>query len=249
MGPVAQRRLVARFPNVASRAFWSAFDFILPPNCVSCRTTGDVFCGDCRSIVKIIQPPICTQCGFPTQAACPACHDNGVEGLQALRAATLYTGTIRKTIHSLKYRRNRALVNKLGEIMAAAWPQEFPADAILVPVPLAPKRARARGFNQAEVLARYVGREVGLPVRSRALRRIRETPPQVGMNAAERQQNMKAAFRARARAIKGRPVILIDDVSTTGSTLTACAETLRKAGASSVWGMTLARAGAHIHDA
>ena len=133
--------------------------------------------------------------------------------------------------------------------MAATWPHEFPAVAILVPVPLAPKGARMRGFNQAEVLARYVGREVGLPVRSRALQSIRETPPQMRMGAAERQQNMRAALRARPRAIKGRPVILIDDVSTTGSTLTACAQTLRKTGAPAVWGMTLARAGAHIRDA
>ncbi|MFQ5408791.1 MAG: ComF family protein [Anaerolineales bacterium] len=251
MGPVAHRRLAARFPNVASRAFWSAFDFILPPDCVSCRQTGDVFCGDCRALVARIRAPVCRQCGFPARGdghhVCPACHDEGV-GLAGLRSAALYTGTVRPAILGLKYRRNRALVHRLGPLLVEAWPDEFPPNALLAPVPLAPGRMRTRGFNQAALLAQYVGRELGLRVRPRALRRTRETPPQVGMTRAERRRNMQSAFQASPRQVRDRTIILIDDVCTTGATTAACAAALYAAGSGPVWGMTVARAGGHIQD-
>lgn len=153
-----------------------------------------------------------------------------------------HAGPLRSAIHALKYKNNPALAESLVWLMNEHWPGDLPGQAVLVPVPLAEDRARQRGFNQSEVLARQLARNRNLPVLPRAVQRIRATPPQVGLNASQRRQNVQGAFSADPAQTRDQAVILIDDVCTTGATLGACAEALLQAGARWVWGYTLARA-------
>jgi ComF family protein len=109
-------------------------------------------------------------------------------------------------------------------------------------VPLHPRRLRSRGYNQAVLLARELGKLAGLPVEEKALRKERNTPPQARATSAhERRENVKGSFSCRPESVEGKQVLLLDDVCTTGATLEACSLVLKEAGASSVWGLTLAR--------
>ena len=153
------------------------------------------------------------------------------DGLNPLAAA----------IQELKYRRQRAVAATFGSLLAAHYP--FAGDAVLVPVPLHRSRLRARGFNQALLLARALGRRRGLHVLSRALTRVRATNAQAGLGAAERRRNLHGAFVVRRPdAVRDRAVVLVDDVLTTGATADACARALRAAGAARVDVFTVGRA-------
>jgi ComF family protein len=146
-------------------------------------------------------------------------------------------------VHSLKYRGQLATGRVLGALLASraeALGLHLDVDC-LVPVPLHPSRHADRGFNQATEIAHRAGRSVGRPVLEGALRRTRETRPQVGLRVADRRDNLRDAFRADAR-LRGRRVVVVDDVCTTGSTLAAAAAAMREAGAASVDAWCVARA-------
>jgi ComF family protein len=151
-----------------------------------------------------------------------------------------YEGTLREIIHSLKYEGRRSVAPRLARLMAAYGGDLLAGADLVVPVPLHTKRLRERGFNQAEDLARGLG----LPL-SRALRRIRKTRPQVELPATTRQLNVRGAFaltgRPGRRPLSGATIVLVDDVTTTGMTLEACAVVLLAAGAHEVRALTAAR--------
>jgi ComF family protein len=171
-----------------------------------------------------------------------------------MRSAILFEREAREAVHLLKYGNRPTLAEPLARLMADYWQAHpMPADLVTA-VPLHPARQRERGYNQADLLARAFGRMIGVPVGSAVLRRVRHTRPQVSLNAAQRRENMQDAFAAATPTqlskrqgddglfVSGRRVLVIDDVRTTGSTLEACSLALKAAGASSVWGFTLARA-------
>jgi ComF family protein len=155
-----------------------------------------------------------------------------------------YEGSLRTVLHALKYGRRPRLAARLADALLAS-PRVtalLTPDALLVPVPLHPRRQRERGFNQSEQIARALGRRSGLPVLPRVLVRRRDTPTQTGRTAAERRHNVTGAFAARASStLAGRTVILIDDVLTTGATVRACSAALLRAGAGAVRVLTVAR--------
>lgn len=152
----------------------------------------------------------------------------------------MYEGPAPALVGALKDRRRRALALVLAGIIAAQT-EAPPAGAVLVPVPLSPRRQAERGFNQSLLIAREVGRLWDARVVD-ALERVREGPPQRGAGAAERTRQVAAAFRARSGVPVPRTVWLVDDVHTTGATLSACARALRRAGAGEVGAVCFARA-------
>lgn len=155
----------------------------------------------------------------------------------------LYEGDLRRLVHLLKYDGMRALARPLGERLAAAIERERWEFDLAAPVPLAFGRRWSRGFNQAALVGKRVAERRGARFEKRLLRRTRATYPQAGLNRAERERNLREAIAVRdPAAVRGRAVLLVDDVMTTGATLAACARALKSAGAKWVGAATVARA-------
>jgi ComF family protein len=159
-------------------------------------------------------------------------------------SAVLYAGVVRKRIHQLKFGGKLHCIPPLVELLAATLDKYGrPGTEFVTPVPLHVKRLRQRGFNQSALLAKMLGRRLGLPVRFDALIRKHWTEPQTRLNRRERLENVQDAFDAPHPAlVEGRSIILVDDVFTTGTTISECARVLKSAGASSVHALTVARA-------
>ena len=162
--------------------------------------------------------------------------------MDGMRAAFLYESPVREAVIALKYHNLRAI----GETLSAHLAESLQRDAlrldVLVPVPLHGRRLRQRGYNQSEILARHLGTAIGVPVDTRLLRRVTHVGPQArAASADERRANVADAFRCTSDKLDGLRIAVIDDVTTTGATLRACADELKKAGAGQVWGVTVAR--------
>lgn len=230
---------------LAETIFWAGLDLVFPPVCQNCQQPGERLCSRCQTQLEYLTEPICQRCGYPRSAPtteCDQCRRVPFSG-SGQRSLAFHRGPLRQAIHSLKYRHNPPLAQTLARLMARRWPPALPSNALLIPVPLAADRLRQRGFNQAELLARHLAVEKRQSFSSGALRRTRVTRSQVGLNAQERWTNVTGAFAADPAKIRDMAVILIDDVCTTGATLSACATALLEGGAKDVWAYTLARAG------
>ncbi|MFZ0545462.1 MAG: ComF family protein, partial [Candidatus Promineifilaceae bacterium] len=191
--------------------------------------------------------PVCLQCGRPQPAATDACQlcSQTPLPLHQIRTATFYEGPVAEVIKQFKYEGYFGLANPLAKLMLEAWPRwEQPVD-LVVPIPLHAARQRERGYNQSELLARALEHELNWQVEPAALKRVRRTRPQVGLNMAERQTNVQGAFVAEPTFIMGKDILLVDDVRTTGATLVAAANVLLAAGAKSVSAYCLAGAGSN----
>jgi len=149
---------------------------------------------------------------------------------------------MRQAIYQLKYRNLRALVVPLAKLLHDyLGTNPVPGEAV-VPVPLHQKRLRERGYNQSSLLARELGKLINLPIVDNCLIRLRHAPPQARTSTVdERRSNVAGAFTCRDQRLQDKQVLLVDDVSTSGATLDACARALKAAGATSVWGLVLAR--------
>jgi len=223
----------------------------LSPSCAACDepleqpTTGPV-CARCWQSILPLTPPICDRCGDPLPAwrsisvplaRCARCRRSR-RLVDRARAIGAYDGALRAIVHAFKYDGRRSLATPLAALMRARGAAMLGGAACVIPVPLHPSRRRQRGFNQAADLAA----RLPLP-RVAALARVRATPTQTGLPAARRHANVRDAFqvtRAGAR-LSGSIVVLVDDVSTTGATLEACARALKRAGVREVRALTAAR--------
>jgi ComF family protein len=204
---------------------------------------GSLLCAKCRDEFELVEPPLCPHCGRPRSngCLCPLCQRDPLQ-IDGVRSVAYFDGTLREAIHRFKYYNQQDLAIPLGKLMGNYWEKSpLPAE-IIVPVPLHKDRLRERGYNQATLLARELAKSIGLPVSENSLMRVRATRPQVDLNAEERKENVGDAFRCSNEELKGKRVLLIDDVCTTGATLEACSVALRQVGARSVWAFTLARA-------
>jgi competence protein ComFC len=224
-----------------------------PATCVVC--SGDVerpeyLCESCRSRAPRITSPFCAKCSEPFSGAitqtfsCANCEHRTLH-FDSTVAAYRSRGLVRKLVHEFKYGRQRHLRHPLAEWLGETMSDPRLRDRrfdLIVPVPLHPARERERGFNQATLLAELLARQVGVPLRS-VLERIRYTTTQTAYDRAERMENLHDAFRLRKNMnVRELHVLLIDDVLTTGSTLSECARVLKEAGAISVHAATAARA-------
>ena len=240
-------------------------DIVFPPRCEVCQRFGPTpLCSECAGQIRRILPPFCHICGeaFDPQArGGPICSDcrGRRHSFQLARAFGFYEGPLRKAIHRFKYQGQRVLARPLGALLTAHLRDNSPSAAdgssappppsiplqqldLICPVPLFPARQRARGFNQAELICRALSRATDISLRTGVLQRVRDTLPQVHLPASQRAANVRGAFAApQPETVRGKTVLLVDDVFTTGATLRECARTLQRAGACAVFALALAR--------
>jgi ComF family protein len=189
------------------------------------------------SLLDLVFPPRCGGCGRYGSAWCPACGDGlrpppvrTLAGIPLVAAGRL-EGPLQQAIHAYKYRLRPQLASSLAQPLCRAILEAGVSLPGLTFVPLHPRRHRERGFNQAEQLAAQLSRALGIPLVS-GLRRVRATPAQVGLSQAERRANLAGAFAWTAAQPPGDRLGLVDDVCTTGATLTAAARAVAEAGGS-----------------
>jgi ComF family protein len=218
-------------------------DIVFPPRCVNCRRNGDYFCSDCRTAVVPVTLPMCDLCGGPVSVPglCSSCLHCPAP-VDGVRSVAFFEDPLRRAIHAFKYEGVTALRAPLGELLVEGWRRFRPSGDVIMPVPLHSRRARQRGYNQSALLAQVLSQHTGIPVLEKVLMRVRETLPQVELDAQHRWDNVDGAFECRdADEIGGRAVLLIDDVCTTGATINACADALRPFRPSAIWALTLGR--------
>ena len=242
----------------------SAFEqLLLPAECLLChallsqRDANRLVCPVCRQRWRAVRPPWCERCGQPEPhfGPCRLCNQ-WPSALKSVRSAAWLDQNARPAVHALKYGGLPRIADDLTAVMAQLRP---PSDgpSVLIPIPLAPKRLRQRGYNQSEVLARALARQWRIPVLVTLLVRTRETPTQTALTPETRLANVAGAFEVRnakcemrngterinfAFHISSFALILVDDVFTTGATLAEAARALAQAGATRVVGVTFARA-------
>lgn len=185
---------------------------------------------------------MCRRCGVELESARRDCGcGRRLRSLSWLRSAVVYEGPAEAAIHRFKYEGWRRLAAPLAELVAERLVVEGLGARCIVPVPLHTDRLRARGFNQAELLARELRRRLVVFQPVGELVRTRSTPPQVGHDRLRRFDNVRDAFAWHGPEIGGEAMLVIDDVATTGATLDACARALREAGSGPVTGVSVAR--------
>lgn len=257
------RSLASRLAASLSPVAESLFATLFPSDCRLCHTplvniSRLPVCLPCLAEIHAITGGVCSICGErlfsprapnPAEMRCDLCRRLAPPFVKAAAYGS-YDGGLRELIHLLKYEQVRPAAAVLGRMLAeavsgldSAWTQN---PVVVVPVPLHARKSRQRGFNQSELIAQHAlklragnGR---LVLRSKILERRRETQSQIGLTRHQRRENLRGSFAvARPEEIAGREVLLVDDVFTTGTTVSECARVLRRAGASKVFVATVAR--------
>ena len=232
-----------KFGSVIADAGARLLDLVLPVNCVVCGDEGRYLCDGCEHDLPVLMRPYCYLCASPdAPQLCRWCFESSPRFDRA-RAPYRYDGPVRQMVLDLKYRGVRIAAPPMARLLAQYLERNpYPVN-VLMPVPLHPKRERRRGYNQSGLLCRELGRLTGIPVNETSLRRAKNTAPQVEMDSPEgRRNNLARAFEC-SPGMEGVRVMLIDDVITTGNTMSACAEELKVSGAATVWGLAFARQG------
>jgi ComF family protein len=221
---------------------WSGLDWLFPPSCGGCGVRGMRWCQKCQENTRLIPALVCPICGNAqnSTAKCQKCRTY-LPVYTALRSWAVFEGPLRNALHRLKYKGDLAL----GEVLARPLVDLFTRLGwkvdLVTSVPIGVARRGERGYNQATLLARPLALNVGLDFQPDALSKTRETRTQVGLSISDRRTNVAGAFSANPKRVMQKHVLLIDDVTTSGATIEACAKALLDAGASQVFGLTLAR--------
>lgn len=236
---------------------WRRFlNMLLPPRCIKC---GEILgerngiCAECFSKITFISQPMCHRCGRPFEGGadikfgavqyCGECMRQKKHLFTLQRSTFIYDDESKDLILNLKFRDRTATAETLAGMLYAGggdiWKEK---PDLILPVPIHRLRLLQRRYNQSALLCRYLAQKAGIPADYETLVRCRNTIPQVQLSGAARRNNLKQAFKVvKPQNIKGKKVVLIDDVATTGSTLNECAKVLHKAGAKAIYSLTLAR--------
>lgn len=210
-----------------------------PSRCPVCGKIEQGVCRECQSLLKVVRQPYCYKCGKPVgsmeQEFCPDCRKTQHFYNQGF-AMLLYEGKIKEAIHKIKYNNKREYLETFAELLACygqdrvrIWQPQ-----VLIPVPMYPKKEKVRGYNQAEILARNLGKYWNLPVDAESLKKVKDTGAQKELDRMMRRKNLSDAFLAENKSGYQR-VLLVDDVYTTGSTVDAAAQALKEAGISDIF--------------
>ncbi len=202
-------------------------------------------------LASALSPPACAACDGPLaerSVFCPTCAGTVLRSWRgepgSAVAFAVFGGAVAAALKRFKYEERPDLGGPLGDLLRLAVREAGIAGEVVVPVPLHPRRLVERGYNQAALLGAAVARELGVPLRARVLERKRSTGQQARLGRDARLVNVAGAFAVReARRVRGKRVVLVDDVATTGATLEACREVLMEAGAAEVVAVVLAEAG------
>lgn len=224
-------------------------DIVFPSYCAVCEvpleSNEKVVCEQCYYSIKSIDSSFCQHCGRPLKrraSECKKCTEDRLS-LTRIRAFGLYDKTLSSIIHLFKYGQKPSLGTRLGRLMSIAVLRDplLSTAELVIPVPLHPVRHRERGYNQSELLASALVKSIGLSLITNVLVRKKNTKFQTSLSPEERFDNVAGAFFVKQPEIlKGKKVLLVDDVMTTGSTLHSCAEALLSGGAQEVYGITCA---------
>jgi ComF family protein len=227
--PEAQREPGLFLSTTKLRLWWNTgLNLLFPPRCAGCGKVDTHWCANCQSIIDELP--------FPTLQILEV---NAAPFLIAITGQ--HEDKLQKAIWSLKYENAPQLAAVLGQRLAQRLDKTDWTIDIIIPVPLHTNRLRERGYNQSQLIGEYVAHKHGIPIAPQAITRQIETRSQVGLNAQERQENMHNAFTADP-LVRGKTIVLIDDVFTTGATLSACAQVVLDAGARTVYGLTVTMA-------
>jgi len=252
--PERFRTWVRRAPSLLRRLLQELLLFLYPPTCAGCGEAVSPaepleFCARCWDSLELVRSPFCPTCGLPLSPEAPAPYQcgaclGGLYRFDRARAAGPYRGLLREVIHRFKYQGHISLARPLAQLLLPPARELCTLNVIhvVVPVPLHRRRLRDRGFNQAALLARRLGASLNLPVGYTVLSRRRWTEPQIGLSPNQRAENVRGAFAVSESAVvRGRGVLLVDDVFTTGETVDQCVRELKRAGARAVAVLTVAR--------
>ncbi len=218
---------------------------LYPQTCYFCgEISRDSICEECADKVEYIQEPRCKKCGKPIRYAenefCHDCEEREFFYDQG-KSIWLHKGPVRWSIYQFKYHNRRVF----AQFYAKEWwrlyrekIKEWGID-VIIPIPLHRKRRRKRGYNQAEILARELGKRCGIPVDAKSVVRVVHTKPQKELNHTERNKNLRRAFCVTNRWKKNQNILLIDDIYTTGNTIDSVAQILKEKGAQKVYFLTI----------
>lgn len=218
-------------------------DLIFPKRCVNCGKFGSFVCTQCSEKIKPVKTQVCPKCGKISDLGkwCSGCK--GKSNLTGIIVGSVYrVGPTKEMIHYLKYNNVKELAKPLADMLIDQLiDEDLPTNIIITSVPLHKKRYLERGYNQSEIIAKTVAKKLGLTYLN-LLERIKYTESQVKLKGAQRRGNLDGAFLLKKGIEVGsKTVLLVDDVSTTGTTLEECAKVLRSGGARRVYGLVVAR--------
>ena len=231
----------------------AVLDMVFPRHCAGCGETVDRLCGqicwECFRTIELREVGLCQCCGLKIEGKithafiCSACRAQR-PAFDTARSAGRFGGVLRSILHQFKYNHATWLCGDLADLLQGCVLAHYAADEVdlVVPVPLHRQKQRDRGYNQAALLAAALAPRLARPYAGDVLVRVRDTPTQTRLHAAQRRKNVRRAFAVRGPEwVRGRTVLLVDDVMTTGATLSEVAATLKRAGAWRVWAATVAR--------
>ena len=219
------------------------WDIIFPKKCIGCKKEGGYLCEDCLSLIEINPYRYCLCENLEKKEKCENCKNRNLDKI--LSAASFNNKIVKEAIHKFKYGYIKEMARPLAFLVLTHLHLinvEIDKNFAIVPAPLSHKKKRKRGFNQSEEIGKVIGAATGIPLFSDVLVKTKETKPQMELKRDERIKNIKDCFEIKNKEkIKGKTILLLDDVYTTGSTMEECAGVLKQSGAKEIWGITVAR--------